>query len=190
MEGPTPISALIHAATMVTAGIFMVARMSPLYELSATALSSCAYDYRCHYRVVFMGFLGVWCRSDIKTRCCLFDIVTARLYDGCIGRIGLFCAAIFHLMTHAFFKALLLFLAAGSVIIAMHHEQNIWKMGNLRKYMPITWFTSLIGTLALVGNAVFRRFLTLKTRIIEAVQGFSLTGAGSRVLDCVPGSVF
>ena len=171
MEGPTPISALIHAATMVTAGIFMVARMSPLYELSATALSFVLIIGA--ITALFMGFLGM-VQSDIK-RVVAYSTLSQLGYMTVALGASAYSAAIFHLMTHAFFKALL-FLAAGSVIIAMHHEQNIWKMGNLRKYMPITWFTSLIGTLALVGTPFFAGFYS-KDSIIEAVHHSQTPGA-------------
>jgi NADH-quinone oxidoreductase subunit L len=171
MEGPTPISALIHAATMVTAGIFMVARMSPLYELSATALSVVLIIGA--ITALFMGFLGM-VQSDIK-RVVAYSTLSQLGYMTVALGASAYSAAIFHLMTHAFFKALL-FLAAGSVIIAMHHEQNIWKMGNLRKYMPITWITSLIGTLALVGTPFFAGFYS-KDSIIEAVAHSHTPGA-------------
>ena len=171
MEGPTPISALIHAATMVTAGIFMVARMSPLFELSTTALSFVLVIGA--ITALFMGLLGI-VQSDIK-RVVAYSTLSQLGYMTVALGASAYSAAIFHLMTHAFFKALL-FLAAGSVIIAMHHEQNIWKMGNLKKYMPITWITSLIGTLALVGTPFFAGFYS-KDSIIEAVHHSHTPGA-------------
>ena len=157
MEGPTPISALIHAATMVTAGIFMVARMSPLFELSETALEFHS-GHRCHHRL--LHGLDRHGAERHQARRGVLHTVSARLHDRGAGCFGL-SAAVFHLMTHAFFKALL-FLAAGSVIIAMHHEQDIRKMGGLRKYMPITYWTRLIGSLALIGFP-FCRASTQKT---------------------------
>jgi NADH-quinone oxidoreductase subunit L len=146
MEGPTPISALIHAATMVTAGIFMVARMSPLYEFSTTALAVVIVIGA--ITAFFMGLLGI-VQNDIK-RVVAYSTLSQLGYMTVALGASAYGAAIFHLMTHAFFKALL-FLAAGSVIIAMHHEQDIRKMGGIRKYMPITYWTSLIGSLALIG---------------------------------------
>ncbi len=172
MEGPTPISALIHAATMVTAGIFMVARMSPLFELSPTALSVVLIIGA--ITTLFMGILGI-VQDDIK-RVIAYSTLSQLGYMAVALGASAYSVAIFHLMTHAFFKALL-FLAAGSVIIAMHHEQNIWKMGNLRKYMPITWMTFLIGTLASVGTPFFSGFYS-KDSIIEAVGASSTPGAG------------
>jgi NADH-quinone oxidoreductase subunit L len=172
MEGPTPISALIHAATMVTAGIFMVARMSPLFELSPTALSVVLVIGA--ITALFMGILGI-VQDDIK-RVIAYSTLSQLGYMAVALGASAYSVAIFHLMTHAFFKALL-FLAAGSVIIAMHHEQNIWKMGNLRKYMPITWITFLIGTLASVGTPFFSGFYS-KESIIEAVGASSTPGAG------------
>src|SRR5512143_1621645 len=144
MEGPTPISALIHAATMVTAGIFMVARMSPLFEMSDTALSVVLVIGA--ITALFMGFLGI-IQNDIK-RVVAYSTLSQLGYMTVALGASAYSVAVFHLMTHAFFKALL-FLAAGSVIIAMHHNQDIRYMGGLRKYMPITWATSLIGSLAL-----------------------------------------
>ena len=164
MEGPTPISALIHAATMVTAGIFMVARMTPLFEQSTTALSVVLIIGA--ITALFMGFLGM-VNNDIK-RVIAYSTLSQLGYMTVALGAGAYSVAIFHLMTHAFFKALL-FLAAGSVIIALHHEQNIWKMGGLRKYMPITWITSLIGTLALIGTPFFAGFYS-KDSILEAVH--------------------
>jgi NADH-quinone oxidoreductase subunit L len=172
MEGPTPISALIHAATMVTAGIFMVARMSPLFELSETALSFVLVIGA--ITALFMGFLGI-VQNDIK-RVVAYSTLSQLGYMTVALGASAYGAAIFHLMTHAFFKALL-FLAAGSVIIGMHHDQDIRNMGGLRKYMPITWITSLVGTLALVGTPFFSGFYS-KDAIIEAVRGTQIAGAG------------
>jgi len=164
MEGPTPISALIHAATMVTAGIFMVARMSPLYELSEAALSFVLIIGA--ITAFFMGLLGL-VQNDIK-RVIAYSTLSQLGYMTTALGASAYGAAIFHLMTHAFFKALL-FLAAGSVIIAMHHEQDIRKMGGLKKYMPITFWTSLLGSLALIGFPGFAGFFS-KDAIIEAVH--------------------
>ncbi|MDD5384350.1 MAG: NADH-quinone oxidoreductase subunit L [Gallionella sp.] len=172
MEGPTPISALIHAATMVTAGIFMVARMSPLYELSETALSFVMVIGA--ITALFMGFLGI-IQNDIK-RVIAYSTLSQLGYMTVALGASAYSVAIFHLMTHAFFKALL-FLAAGSVIIAMHHNQDIRYMGGLRKYMPITWITSLIGSLALIGTPFFSGFYS-KDSIIEAVEYSHLPGSG------------
>ena len=172
MEGPTPISALIHAATMVTAGIFMVARMSPLFELSETALVFVMTIGA--ITALFMGFLGI-VQNDIK-RVVAYSTLSQLGYMTVALGVSAYAAGIFHLMTHAFFKALL-FLAAGSVIIAMHHDQDIRNMGGLRKYMPITWITSLIGSLALIGTPFFSGFFS-KDTIIEAVNHSQLPGAG------------
>ncbi|MBL8247781.1 MAG: NADH-quinone oxidoreductase subunit L, partial [Candidatus Competibacter sp.] len=172
MEGPTPISALIHAATMVTAGIFMVARMSPLFELSQTALSVVLVIGS--ITALFMGFLGI-VQNDIK-RVVAYSTLSQLGYMTVALGVSAYSAAIFHLMTHAFFKALL-FLGAGSVIIAMHHEQDIRKMGGLWKYMPITWVTFLLGTLALIGTPGFAGFYS-KDSIIEAVHASQIPGAG------------
>ena len=172
MEGPTPISALIHAATMVTAGIFMVARMSPLFELSSTALSVVLVIGA--ITALFMGFLG-FVQNDIK-RVIAYSTLSQLGYMTVALGVSAYSAAIFHLMTHAFFKALL-FLGAGSVIIAMHHEQDIRKMGGLWKYMPITWFTFLLGTLALIGTPGFAGFYS-KDSILEAVHYSHIPGAG------------
>ncbi len=163
MEGPTPISALIHAATMVTAGIFMVARMSPLFELSDTALSFVTVIGAT--TALFMAFLGI-VQNDIK-RVVAYSTLSQLGYMTVALGVSAYSAAIFHLMTHAFFKALL-FLGAGSVIIAMHHEQDLRRMGGLRKYMPITWITAVIGSLALAGIPPFAGFFS-KDAIIEAV---------------------
>ena len=172
MEGPTPISALIHAATMVTAGIFMVARMSPLFELSDTALSFVIVIGS--ITALFMGFLGV-IQNDIK-RVVAYSTLSQLGYMTVALGASAYSVAIFHLMTHAFFKALL-FLAAGSVIIGMHHDQDIRNMGGLRKYMPITWITSLIGSLALIGTPFFAGFYS-KDSIIEAVALSHIPGSG------------
>jgi NADH-quinone oxidoreductase subunit L len=172
MEGPTPISALIHAATMVTAGIFMVARMSPLFELSDIALSFVMVIGA--ITALFMGFLGV-VQNDIK-RVIAYSTLSQLGYMTVALGASAYSVAIFHLMTHAFFKALL-FLAAGSVIMAMHHEQDIRNMGGLRKYMPITWITSLIGSLALIGTPFLSGFYS-KDSIIEAVKFSTLPGSG------------
>jgi len=172
MEGPTPISALIHAATMVTAGIFMVARMSPLFELSDTALSFVIVIGA--VTALFMGFLGI-IQNDIK-RVVAYSTLSQLGYMTVALGASAYSVAIFHLMTHAFFKALL-FLAAGSVIIGMHHDQDIRNMGGLRKYMPVTWITSLIGSLALIGTPFFAGFYS-KDSIIEAVALSHLPGSG------------
>ena len=171
MEGPTPISALIHAATMVTAGIFMVARMSPLFELSETALSVVLIIGT--ITAFFMGLLGI-VQNDIK-RVVAYSTLSQLGYMTAALGASAYAAGIFHLMTHAFFKALL-FLAAGSVIIAMHHEQDIRKMGGLKKYMPITYWCSLIGSLALIGAPGFAGFYS-KDSIIEAVGVSHIYGA-------------
>jgi len=183
MEGPTPISALIHAATMVTAGIFMVARMSPLFELSETALTFILIIGS--LTALLMGLIGI-VQNDIK-RVVAYSTLSQLGYMTVALGASAYSAAIFHLMTHAFFKALL-FLAAGSVIIGMHHEQDIRKMGGLKKYMPITYWTSLIGTLALIGFPGFSGFFS-KDAIIEAVHGSQTAGAGFAYL-CVLLGVF
>ncbi|MBB3802757.1 NADH-quinone oxidoreductase subunit L [Xanthomonas arboricola] len=162
MEGPTPISALIHAATMVTAGIFMVARMSPLFELSETALNFILFIGAT--TAFFTGLIGI-VQNDIK-RVVAYSTLSQLGYMTVALGVSAYSAAVFHLMTHAFFKALL-FLAAGSVIIGMHHEQDMRKMGGLRKYMKVTYWTSVIGTLALVGTPFFSGFYS-KDTIIEA----------------------
>jgi NADH-quinone oxidoreductase subunit L len=164
MEGPTPISALIHAATMVTAGIFMVARMSPVFELSQTALSFVMVIGA--ITALFMGFLGI-IQNDIK-RVVAYSTLSQLGYMTVALGASAYSVAVFHLMTHAFFKALL-FLGAGSVIMGMHHDQDIRNMGGLRKYMPITWITSLVGSLALIGTPFFSGFYS-KDSIIEAVH--------------------
>jgi len=171
MEGPTPISALIHAATMVTAGIFMVARMSPLFELSDTALNLVLIVGS--ITALFMGFLGV-VQNDIK-RVVAYSTLSQLGYMTVALGASAYSVAVFHLMTHAFFKALL-FLAAGSVIMGVHHNQDIRYMGGLRKYMPITWLTSLLGSLALIGTPLFSGFYS-KDSIIEAVAASHLPAA-------------
>ncbi len=172
MEGPTPISALIHAATMVTAGIFMVARMSPLFELSDVALNFVLVIGA--ITALFMGLLGV-IQNDIK-RVVAYSTLSQLGYMTVALGASAYSVAVFHLMTHAFFKALL-FLAAGSVIMGVHHNQDIRWMGGLRKYMPITWVTSLLGSLALIGTPLFAGFYS-KDSIIEAVMESHLPGAG------------
>ena len=171
MEGPTPISALIHAATMVTAGIFMVARMSPLYEYSETALSFILVIGA--ITALFMGFLGL-IQNDIK-RVIAYSTLSQLGYMTVALGVSAYSAAIFHLFTHAFFKALL-FLAAGSVILALHHQQDIRQMGGLKKYLPITYWTSLIGTLALIGFPGLAGFFS-KDAIILAVHESTIAGS-------------
>jgi len=172
MEGPTPISALIHAATMVTAGIFMVSRMSPLFELSDTALNFILVIGS--ITALFMGFLGI-IQNDIK-RVVAYSTLSQLGYMTVALGVSAYSVAVFHLMTHAFFKALL-FLGAGSVIMGVHHNQDIRWMGGLRKYMPVTWITSLLGSLALIGTPFFSGFYS-KDSIIEAVHASHLPGAG------------
>ncbi|MDX2300055.1 MAG: NADH-quinone oxidoreductase subunit L, partial [Xanthomonadaceae bacterium] len=182
MEGPTPISALIHAATMVTAGIFMVARMSPLFELSETALSFVLFIGAT--TAFFTGLIGV-VQNDIK-RVVAYSTLSQLGYMTVALGVSAYSGAVYHLMTHAFFKALL-FLGAGSVIIALHHEQDMRKMGGLRKYMPITYATVLIGALANAGLPPFAGFFS-KDSIIEALHLSSTPGAGFAyfcVLACV-----
>ena len=171
MEGPTPISALIHAATMVTAGIFMVARMSPLFELSDTALSFIMIIGA--ITALFMGFLGI-IQNDIK-RVVAYSTLSQLGYMTVALGASAYSVAVFHLMTHAFFKALL-FLAAGSVIMGVHHNQDIRWMGGLRKYMPITWITTLLGSLALIGTPLFSGFYS-KDEIILAIHASKLPGS-------------
>jgi NADH-quinone oxidoreductase subunit L len=183
MEGPTPISALIHAATMVTAGIFMVARMSPLFELSDVALSVVLVIGAT--TALFMGFLGI-VQNDIK-RVVAYSTLSQLGYMTVALGVSAYSAAVFHLMTHAFFKALL-FLGAGSVIIGMHHDQDMRNMGGLWKYMPVTWITSLLGSLALIGFPFFAGFYS-KDSIIEAVHASTIPGAGY-ALFCVLLGVF
>lgn len=172
MEGPTPISALIHAATMVTAGIFMVARMSPLFELSDTALSFIMVIGS--ITALFMGFLGI-IQNDIK-RVIAYSTLSQLGYMTVALGASAYSVAVFHLMTHAFFKALL-FLGAGSVIMGMHHNQDIRWMGGVRKYMKITWLTFLLGNLALIGTPFLSGFYS-KDSIIEAVAESHLWGSG------------
>ncbi len=172
MEGPTPISALIHAATMVTAGIFMVSRMSPIFEMSDVALNFIMVIGA--ITALFMGFLGI-IQNDIK-RVVAYSTLSQLGYMTVALGASAYSVAVFHLMTHAFFKALL-FLAAGSVIMGLHHNQDIRWMGGVRKYMPITWITSLIGTLALIGTPFFSGFYS-KDSIIEVVHFSHLPGAG------------
>ncbi|HLE93035.1 MAG TPA: NADH-quinone oxidoreductase subunit L, partial [Sulfuricaulis sp.] len=172
MEGPTPISALIHAATMVTAGIFMVARMSPLFELSETALSVVMVIGA--ITAFFMALIAI-VQNDIK-RVVAYSTLSQLGYMMVALGASAYSVGIFHLMTHAFFKALL-FLAAGSVIIALHHEQDMRKMGGLRQYMPITFITAWVGALALAGIPPFAGFFS-KDMIIEAVHQSQLPGSG------------
>ncbi len=171
MEGPTPISALIHAATMVTAGIFMVARMSPLFEWSETALAVVLMIGT--ITSISMGLVGI-VQTDIK-RVVAYSTLSQLGYMTVALGVSAYAVAIFHLMTHAFFKALL-FLGAGSVIIAMHHEQDMRKMGGLKKYLPITYWTTFIGSLALIGFPFFSGFFS-KDSIIEAVAVSNIWGA-------------
>jgi NADH-quinone oxidoreductase subunit L len=181
MEGPTPISALIHAATMVTAGIFMVARMSPLFELSDTALNFVLVIGA--ITALFMGFLGI-IQNDIK-RVVAYSTLSQLGYMTVALGASAYSVAVFHLMTHAFFKALL-FLGAGSVIMGMHHDQDIRNMGGLRKYMPVTWLTSLLGSLALIGTPFFSGFYS-KDSIIEAVHATHLPGTGFAIFAVTAG---
>ena len=181
MEGPTPISALIHAATMVTAGIFMVTRMSPLFELSDTALSVMMVTGG--ITALFMGFLGI-IQNDIK-RVVAYSTLSQLGYMTVALGASAYSVAVFHLMTHAFFKALL-FLAAGSVIMGVHHNQDIRWMGGLRKYMPITWITALIGSLALIGTPLLSGFYS-KDEIIVAIHASTLPAAGFAYLAVLAG---
>ncbi|KDB51783.1 proton-translocating NADH-quinone oxidoreductase subunit L [Sphaerotilus natans subsp. natans DSM 6575] len=181
MEGPTPISALIHAATMVTAGIFMVTRMSPLFELSDTALNFILVIGS--ITALFMGFLGI-IQNDIK-RVVAYSTLSQLGYMTIALGASAYSVAVFHLMTHAFFKALL-FLGAGSVIIGMHHDQDIRNMGGLRKYMPITWITSLLGSLALIGTPFFSGFYS-KDSIILALGASNLAAAPIALTAAVAG---
>src|SRR5210317_1882526 len=181
MEGPTPISALIHAATMVTAGIFMVARMSPLFELSDAALSFVMLIGA--FTALSMGLIGI-VQKDVK-RVIAYSTLSQLGYMTVALGVSAYSAAIFHLMTHAFFKALL-FLGAGSVIIALHHEQDMRYMGGLRKYMPVTWLTAWIGTLALIGFPFFAGFYS-KDAIIEAVADSHRWGSGFAYFAVVAG---
>ena len=168
MEGPTPISALIHAATMVTAGVFMLARMSPLFELSTSALSFVLIIGS--ITAISTGLLGL-VQYDIK-RVIAYSTLSQLGYMVVAAGVSAYSASLFHLMTHAFFKALL-FLAAGSVIVALHHEQDIRKMGGLKSKLPITYITSLIGSLALIGFPGFSGFFS-KDALIEAVSHSSV----------------
>ena len=181
MEGPTPISALIHAATMVTAGIFMVTRMSPLFELSDAALNFVLVIGS--ITALFMGFLGI-IQNDIK-RVVAYSTLSQLGYMTVALGLSAYNVAVFHLMTHAFFKALL-FLGAGSVIMGMHHDQDIRNMGGLRKHMPITWITSLIGSLALIGTPFFAGFYS-KDSIIEAAHASHLPAAGFAIFAVTAG---
>ena len=183
MEGPTPISALIHAATMVTAGIFMVARMSPLFELSETALSFILIIGST--TAFFMGLLGI-VNNDIK-RVVAYSTLSQLGYMTVALGVSAYSAGIFHLMPHAFFRALL-FLAAGSVIMAMHHEQDMRKMGGLRKYLPITYWTCLVGSLALIGFPGTSGFFS-KDSVIDAVAASHRYGS-SYAYFCVLTGVF
>lgn len=171
MEGPTPISALIHAATMVTAGIFMVSRMSPLFELSETARSVVLVIGS--LTALLMAFLGV-VQNDIK-RVIAYSTLSQLGYMTAALGASAYAASIFHLVTHAFFKALL-FLSAGSVIVAMHHEQDLRKMGGLRRYMPVTFICTWVGSLALAGIPPFSGFFS-KDMIIDAVHRTHTGGA-------------
>ena len=181
MEGPTPISALIHAATMVTAGIFMVSRMSPLFEMSETALSFVLIIGA--ITALFMGFLGI-VQNDIK-RVVAYSTLSQLGYMTVALGVSAYSVAMFHLMTHAFFKALL-FLGAGSVIMGMHHNQDMRYMGGAWKYMKITWITSLIGSLALIGTPFFAGFYS-KDSIIEAVKHATIPGASIAYFAVVAG---
>jgi NADH-quinone oxidoreductase subunit L len=183
MEGPTPISALIHAATMVTAGVFMLARLSPLFEYSEVALNFVLVigGLTC----LLMGLVGI-VQNDIK-RIIAYSTLSQLGYMMTAMGVSAYPIGIFHLMTHAFFKALL-FLGAGSVILALHHEQDIWKMGNLKKYMPITYITMLIGSLALIGFPLFSGYYS-KDLIVEAVA-LSTLSAAPMVYVIVVGGVF
>ncbi|MEO8718398.1 MAG: NADH-quinone oxidoreductase subunit L [Burkholderiales bacterium] len=183
MEGPTPISALIHAATMVTAGIFMVARMAPLYELSSTARSVVLVIGA--ITALFMGLVALT-QFDIK-RVVAYSTLSQLGYMTVALGASAYSAAIFHLMTHAFFKALL-FLGAGSVIIALHHEQDMRRMGGLRRFMPVTYWTFVAGALSLSGIPGFAGFFS-KDAIIEAAHHAAVPGA-QFAYACVVGSVF
>ncbi|HET6493116.1 MAG TPA: NADH-quinone oxidoreductase subunit L [Burkholderiales bacterium] len=183
MEGPTPISALIHAATMVTAGIFMVARMSPLYEYSETALSVVMVIGA--ITALFMALIAI-VQNDIK-RVVAYSTLSQLGYMTVALGASAYAAGVFHLVTHAFFKALL-FLGAGSVIIALHHEQDMRKMGGLRKYLPVTYWTMVIGAVSNASIPGFAGFFS-KDNIIEAVHLSSLPGAGFAYF-CVVSGVF
>ncbi len=175
MEGPTPISALIHAATMVTAGIFMVARMSPLFELSDTALSFVTVIGAT--TALFMAFLGI-VQNDIK-RVVAYSTLSQLGYMTVALGVSAYSAAIFHLMTHAFFKALL-FLGAGSVIIALHHEQDLRRMGGLRKYMPITYWTAVVGLARARRHSAVRRASSRRTRSSRPSTSRRFRGTATR----------
>ncbi|MYB35719.1 MAG: NADH-quinone oxidoreductase subunit L, partial [Gammaproteobacteria bacterium] len=181
MEGPTPISALIHAATMVTAGIFMVARMSPLFELSETALTTVLVIGAT--TAIFMALIGL-VQNDIK-RVVAYSTLSQLGYMTVALGVSAYDLAIFHLGTHAFFKALL-FLAAGSVIIALHHQQDMRKMGGLKSIMPVTYATAVIGSLALAGIPPFAGFFS-KDAIIEAVHHSHIAGSGYAYLAVLTG---
>ncbi len=181
MEGPTPISALIHAATMVTAGIFMVSRMSPLFEMSTTALSFVLIIGAT--TALFMGFLGI-IQYDIK-RVVAYSTLSQLGYMTVALGVSAYSAAMFHLVTHAFFKALL-FLGAGSVIIGMHHNQDIRYMGGVAKYMKITWITSLLGSLALIGFPFLSGFYS-KDSIIVAASHSKIFGSTYAYIAVVAG---
>ncbi|RYD14685.1 MAG: NADH-quinone oxidoreductase subunit L [Lysobacteraceae bacterium] len=183
MEGPTPISALIHAATMVTAGIFMVARMSPLFELSETALSFVLVIGAT--TALFTGLIGI-VQNDIK-RVVAYSTLSQLGYMTVALGVSAYAGGVYHLMTHAFFKALL-FLGAGSVIVAMHHEQDMRYMGGLRRRMPVTWITMWLGSLALAGAPGFAGFFS-KDAIIEAVGLSDRLGSGYAYV-CVLAGVF
>ncbi|RMF94966.1 MAG: NADH-quinone oxidoreductase subunit L, partial [Gammaproteobacteria bacterium] len=183
MEGPTPISALIHAATMVTAGVFLVARMSPLFEHAEAALTLVLVIGG--LTALLTGFLGI-VQMDIK-RVIAYSTLSQLGYMMVAQGASAYAAGIYHLMTHAFFKALL-FLAAGSVIVALHHEQDIRRMGGLRKYMPVTYWTALAGSLALIGFPGFAGFFS-KDALIEAVHLAETPGAGFAYA-CVLAGVF
>jgi NADH-quinone oxidoreductase subunit L len=183
MEGPTPISALIHAATMVTAGIFMVARMSPLFELSDTALSVILVIGG--ITTLSMALVAI-VQNDIK-RVVAYSTLSQLGYMTVALGASAYSVAVFHLMTHAFFKAVL-FLGAGSVIIAMHHEQDMRKMGGLKKYMPITYWTMFMAALASSGVPGFSGFFS-KDAIIEAVHFADIPGSGFAYF-CVLSTVF
>jgi NADH-quinone oxidoreductase subunit L len=172
MEGPTPVSALIHAATMVTAGVYLIVRAHPIFELAPTIQDLAAGIGA--VTLVAAGLIAL-VQTDIK-RVIAYSTMSQIGYMFLAVGIGAYANGMFHLMTHAFFKALL-FLAAGSVIIGMHHNQDIRDMGGLRKYMPITWITSLIGSLALVATPFFSGFYS-KESIIEAVRYANIPGSG------------
>jgi len=183
MEGPTPISALIHAATMVTAGIFMVARMSPLFELSETALSVVIVIGA--ITTFFMALVAI-VQNDIK-RVVAYSTLSQLGYMTVALGASAYAAGMFHLVTHAFFKAVL-FLGAGSVIIALHHEQDMRRMGGLRKYMPITYATMMVAALASAGIPGLSGFFS-KESIIDAARVSTIPGSGFAYF-CVAATVF